>query len=402
MFTMADRRGVLVLDPLPARAYAGGVDWDWRIKSNYSVLGYAAASRLAGSPKAIQDVQESSRHYFQRPDATAFHLDPARDELAGWSSRVGVSKIGGRHLKFNTNVGVMSPGYDVNDVGFLRRADQRWISNWVQVRSETPNRWSRSRTLNLNQWAGWNADGDRILGGHNAIGIVQFNNNATLGVGVGRDWTTLDDRLTRGGPVGRVDGSSVYFSFFDSDKRRQVFLNMFNGGGRDGLGSWFRDHEFNVTYRPVPALSIAPGLRINLATRDAQWVKNVTDAGTHYVFGHLEQTTVAVTSRINYTITATLSLESYAQPFVSGGFYNAFKELVDGRNPSYADRYTPYQLAHVGDDNPDFNVRSFRTTQRHALGVQARVNAVRGLATGTGSDNAYRRFPGAPQPRRCI
>ena len=153
----------------------------------------------------------------------------------------------------------------------------------------------------------------------------------------------------------------MYFSFFDSDKRRRVFLNLFNGGG-DGLGTWFRDHEFNVTYRPVPALSIAPGLRINLATRDAQWVKNVTDAGTHYVFGHLEQTTVAVTSRINYTITATLSLESYAQPFVSGGFYNAFKELVDGRNPAYADRYTPYQFAHVGDDNPDFNVRSFRTT----------------------------------------
>ena len=54
----------------------------------------------------------------------------------------------------------------------------------------------------------------------------------------------------------------------------------------------------------------------------------------------------------------TLSLQLYAEPFVSAGGYTAFKELIDGRNPSYENRYAPF----VYDGNPDFNYRSFRTT----------------------------------------
>ena len=43
---------------------------------------------------------------------------------------------------------------------------------------------------------------------------------------------------------------------------------------------------------------------------------------------------------------------------MSAGDYGSFKELVDGRNPVYTARYSPFAYA----DNPDFNYRSFRTT----------------------------------------
>src|SRR4030095_7042259 len=59
-----------------------------------------------------------------------------------------------------------------------------------------------------------------------------------------------------------------------------------------------------------------------------------------------------------YTMTPNLSLQVYAEPFVSAGAYSGFKELVDGRAPRYEDRYRPYAYA----ENPDFNIRSFRTT----------------------------------------
>jgi hypothetical protein len=88
-------------------------------------------------------------------------------------------------------------------------------------------------------------------------------------------------------------------------------------------------------------------------------VRNVIDGGnTHYVFGHLNQTTTSMTTRVNYTITHNLSLQVYAQPFVSAGVYNGYKELVSPRADSHTDRYTPY--AYSG--NADFNVLSFRTT----------------------------------------
>ena len=76
------------------------------------------------------------------------------------------------------------------------------------------------------------------------------------------------------------------------------------------------------------------------------------------MFGRIDQKTVAFTTRFNYTMTPNLSLQVYAEPFVSAGDYSNYKELVDGRAEQYADRYTPY--AYGG--NADFNIRSFRTT----------------------------------------
>jgi hypothetical protein len=69
-----------------------------------------------------------------------------------------------------------------------------------------------------------------------------------------------------------------------------------------------------------------------------------------------------LTERFNYTMSPNLSLQLYAEPFVSGGAYDAFKEVIDARNPDYARRYAPFNYDLAVNDNPDFNVKSFRTT----------------------------------------
>ena len=65
-----------------------------------------------------------------------------------------------------------------------------------------------------------------------------------------------------------------------------------------------------------------------------------------------------MTFRANYTLSPNLSFQSYAEPFVSAGRYERYRELTDGRAAAYADRYRPYAYA----SNADFNYRSFRTT----------------------------------------
>ena len=92
-------------------------------------------------------------------------MDPTRTSLSGTSGRIGINKIGGQRLRFMSQVGFKSPGFDLNDAGFLRRADERWLLNWVQIRSDVPNRWFRSRNLNFNEYMVWNADGDRLVNG---------------------------------------------------------------------------------------------------------------------------------------------------------------------------------------------------------------------------------------------
>jgi hypothetical protein len=57
-------------------------------------------------------------------------------------------------------------------------------------------------------------------------------------------------------------------------------------------------------------------------------------------------------------MTPNLSLQLYAQPFVSTGDYVGYKELVNGRAQRYVARYRPFAY----EGNADFRYLSFRTT----------------------------------------
>ena len=76
---------------------------------------------------------------------------------------------------------------------------------------------------------------------------------------------------------------------------------------------------------------------------DQQWLGNFSDSGaTSYTFARLYQSTSSVTTRLNYTITPTLSLESYLQPFVGIVEYADWRALADGRSKDNALRFRPY------------------------------------------------------------
>lgn len=357
MFTAANRSFAGTEAYLPSSAYSGGADWDIRFRSKYSLTGFLVGSGIEGNTATISDVEQNSRHYFQRPNSSSLRLDNATS-LTGASGRVGVGKIGGQRVRFNWQAGFKSPGFDLNDIGFLRRGDERWESGFFQLRNETPNRWFRARYLNFNQYSTWNYDGDRLFSGGNVNTSLTFINNWSIGGGIGANTLGFDDRFTRGGPGAYEEGYANFWSWVNSDNRRRLSLNIFNGAGSNRVGSWFRDHELEATYRPISPLTITSGVEVHRSVKQDQWVENVTDTQTHYAFAHIDQTTVVLTERVNYTVTPNLSLQVYAQPFVSAGDYSGFKELVDGRSRDYAGRFAPYAY---GSD-PDFNVKSFRTT----------------------------------------
>ena len=51
-----------------------------------------------------------------------------------------------------------------------------------------------------------------------------------------------------------------------------------------------------------------------------------------------------MTFRLNYTMTPTLSLESYLQPFVSTGEFTNWRALDNGRAKDENERFRPYTL----------------------------------------------------------
>jgi hypothetical protein len=369
-FTNSSRLGFMVtgtnralpsdLTSLPSSAVTGGVDGDWRLKGGgYSLTGHWAGSTVHGTADAISDLQQDYVHTFQRPDATSFTFDPARTTLNGQAGGLGFGKITGRKLHMSTNFSYKTPGFDTNDLGYLQRADDISMSNWWQILRDVPGKHVRSFRINFNQYAGWNFDHDLRFSGGNINAHWVLNSNWDFGTGFNVNAQGFDDRLTRGGPGGYVPANVNQWAYLDSDNRKRVSVSTFLSWFNDQHGSWSWGASPGVTIRPSSAVSASVGVDFSHNVSDTQWVENVTDGpATHYVFGHLDQTTIGISLRLNYTITPRLSLQLYGQPFVSAGDYQNFRELTNGRAAHYEDRYAPY--AYGGQ--PDFDFHSFRTT----------------------------------------
>jgi hypothetical protein len=358
ILTTTNRSLVDSVSFLPESATTGGIDYDWRIGERWGLNGYWAGSTVRGSAAAIDELQRSTVHSFQRPDADHVELDPLAETLRGDSGNISFGKIAGERTRMNVSLGYKSPGFEVNDLGFQPRADVIMQNSWFQFRYQTPGKYTRNWYLNFNQWSAFNFGGDRLETGGNVNANWEFQNLWRAGGGISVNARTFDDRLTRGGPGGYNEPNINSWQWLNTDDRRVLSLQWNSGFGSNGHGRYY-ELEPAVVIRPVSSFSTEVGFRYSDNITDAQWVAEVPGtAGPHYVFGRLEQDTHALTLRVNYTLTPNLSVQLYGQPFVSTGHYAGYKELVDGRAERYEERYAPYAYA----GNADFNVLSFRTT----------------------------------------
>jgi hypothetical protein len=344
---------------LPESALTGGVDYNWRLGKRWGLNGYWAGSQVNGSVEAIDALQRNNVHSFQRPDANHIELDPLATSMRGHSGNVNFNKLAGERTRANVNIGYRSPGFEVNDLGFQRRADEIPQNSWLQIRWDKPGKYTRNIRLNFNQWSGHNFDGDRLAFGGNINLHSQFTNLWNSGGGLNYNARNFDDRMTRGGPGGYTLPNINGWYYLNTDDRRTIqFYWNFNFYRTSRSHGWAI--EPGIVVRPTAALSVEFNHRFDRGLDDSQWVTEVAAAdSTHYVFARLDQKTSSMTTRVNYTVTPNLSVQVYAQPFVSSGNYTNYKELIDGRAANYDERFAPYAYSGA---QPDFKVLSFRTT----------------------------------------
>jgi hypothetical protein len=176
---------------------------------------------------------------------------------------------------------------------------------------------------------------------------------------------TFCDRCARGGPALRQDPYLAPWAGLEGDSRRQLVPYIWVNYSRSNGG---RSRRINVS--PELDLKIASRFTTALIVdytqnrNDAQWFDNFTDSlsgTTHYTFAHLEQKTLGVTLRLDYTFTPEMSLQLYAQPFVSKGTYSDVRELDRPRAADYADRFRPYADTSVANNPGGFNFKQFRS-----------------------------------------
>ncbi len=344
-------------------AYTGGVDVRHRFyKRFYEIHAMLSASRVEGSEQAIAGLQRDGVHRYQRPDA-GLDYDPARTALGGDAQRLSVSKFGGGHTRFQSVYQRYSPGYETNDLGFQARADQQLFRNWFALQFQRPTPFYRSLQMNFNTFTTWSTGGLPTAVGVNTNHHVQFRNTNWLHVGVNYNGflATYDDRVARGGPAVRNAPSVNFWSGWNGDGRRSVVPSVFIGGSRGQEG---RSSSFSVSpsadVRIASQLSASLGVNMDHAINAAQWLGNFGAIGadtTHYTFARLDQSTVSLTGRLNYTVSPTLSLQGYAAPYVSTGQYSDWRQLGDPRAARFADRFVPYG---TGRDPGGFDFKQVR------------------------------------------
>ncbi|MFI5280308.1 MAG: DUF5916 domain-containing protein [Gemmatimonadales bacterium] len=347
-------------------AYVGAVDFRHRfLNQRYEISGSLDYSQVAGSPAAIAATQQGSAHYYQQPDA-GLPYDTTRTSLSGDAEEIQFAKVSGQHLMFASAYQRRSPGFEVNDLGFLLRADQQTWGTWVGFFDRRKTRFYQRLQINDNWLQSWSARGlpqERMFNNNTHI---TFLNSWGLNVGgtVGQLGETYCDRCSRGGPAVRQDPYFAPWWGITGDDRKTIIPYLWwnyvrSDGGRSVSVNWNPEVDFKVSRRFTSAVSFSYSKNRN----DTQWYNNYEAAGvTHYTFAHLEQKTLGITGRFDYTISPTTTLQVYAQPFVSKGTYSNVRELsATPRAADYNVRYQPYGDTAVTNNPGGFNFKEFRS-----------------------------------------
>ena len=331
---------------LRSDAYVGGLDAEhhWANRM-WSVSGFVAMSRVGGSTQAIGATQRSSARYYLRPDADYLHYDSTATSLGGHVAGMALRKGGA--WRGSVWYQEVSPGFEPNDLGFQGRTDARGLSALFGRRHDRPGRVLRDWFVRAFTSHTWNFGGDRLTSNVALRGNATFKSLWTVNATVQRGFPGLNDRLTRGGPITSRPGEWSFAAGFGTDARKRVSAGVDVQTYEDDAGGHARIVYGYVQARPSQAVQVSLGPELERVRGMAEYVRVRTDAlatetfGRRYVFGQLDQTTVALSTRLDWTFSPTLSLQLYARPFISAGDYTRFKELEARRS---------FRFVEYGDD----------------------------------------------------
>ena len=391
----------LLKDRLTSHAEAVGADmvlqWD---KKNYQLYATAELSNVAGDSAAMLRVQRSSARYYQRPDRQfrsgglfgGSFFDgayrPGATSLRGLASYLRMAKDGG-NFNWEAQLNSRTPGFEVNDISFLSRADYvqqiyNLAYNWT-----VPTGWYRNIAVILGGQQSQNFDGDLNnrdvhfwMGGQSP----QFWQWSTWTL---HNFQAYDERALRGGPVAVTPAADIYSLNVNTDSRRAVVFGSNPQYIRNAEGGFQTRLDVSARWKPVSNVSATFNPSYNFSRGLQQYVTSTSDAtntafyGNRYVLSSLVQKTLSLDTRLAVTFTPTSTLELYVQPFIATGAYSDFKEFkaprslaksVYGRDRGTisstrdaSGNVTSYTVdpdaagpaAAFSFDNPSFNRRSF-------------------------------------------
>lgn len=369
------------LEFLPDDAYTGGLDLrhHWRDKEFY-VDGRLIGSYLNGTTTSITALQESSARYYQRPGADYLDYDTTRTALSGYGGKFKIGKGSKGLWRYSADVSWLSPGLELNDLGYMNAADAIKQENEVSYFVNKPVSIFRTYNINLEQFNSWNFNGTYLgSGGHLAF-KSEFKNQWQMDANIIFHSSAMDTKILRGGYDMMMPYSLLSFGGLHTDYSKKVVLGLdyrYEYRGNNSAKSF--ELKPGITFRPFRTFKIGLTGELVNNTDDLQYVATKDYLSEkRYILGTIDQRTIGITLRLDLNITPEFSIQYYGSPFISQGSYSEFKYVTDAVADVYDDRFTIYDNIVLSDGNylldenndmvpdysiadPDFNFHQFRS-----------------------------------------
>ncbi len=353
IFTATNRRLEDNLNFLHKSAYTGGLDFthNWKDRT-YFIKGNFVTSHVQGSKEAIAATQNSLTHLFQRVDAGHVDVDPNRTSLTGTGGKLEFGKTGGGTWRYDAGVIWRSPELELNDIGFLRQADE--IRQYANVRYQTTKSVGNFRRISarFSQFTTYDFEGNYNRIQYEVNGNLRFLNNWWIDFGGAHKPRIFINTFLRGGPRWRYSKENFGYAFFGTDERKKLRTSwgmVYSQAKQSNFK--FLEVSGDVTYQPTNAMRISISPQYNYNPNKTQYVTQVdTNGTTRYILGDIDNQTLSAAIRFNYTINPNLSIQYYGQPFVAIGRYKDFKYVTNSIADNLYDRFYQYQPNEIAFD----------------------------------------------------
>src|SRR6185436_16256756 len=184
--------------------------------------------------------------------------DPSATSLRGFGGYLRLAKDAGS-WEWETAVNYRSPGFEVNDIAFMNRADYVWtLANVMRVWNK-PNHWYRNWIAIVGGQSQWNFDGDHTAGQLHAFTGGQLANYWNLAFYTELYPETSDDRLTRGGPVENQPTGRLFHARMNTDQRKRFVFSTRHNYIDDALGGWYYGGSGSITLKPRSNVQLSLG-----------------------------------------------------------------------------------------------------------------------------------------------
>lgn len=330
--------GSYLEDYMHKNAYQVGVDaqyyWDAR---NWGASGVFAVSRVEGTAQAISRTQQTSAHYFNRSDSKTLSVDEEATSLTGYFGEFSIGKYSGTGLRYSFTYSEMSPGYEINDIGFLERADYRAPHFYLEYLNVQTQR-VQFYLLWTDASYAWNFDGDMIFNYYSSGVYLRMNNLWTvLGI-VGITGRFYNDRITRGGPTMlRPKDWNTHISI-TTNSAKNVYGNLTTSYRRDASGEYEIQISTAINYRPTTyiQLKLNPVYLNSLDHDQYQGFWGVDEWNNPQIlFSDLKLNLFYTELRANITFTPKISFQTYLRPYYYTADFSDYKTFSESKTYNF-------------------------------------------------------------------